>query len=202
MALATSCSGGTSSLPLSATSSSAGGGHGTTPTSAANGSHAGNSGPTSSTGSSKTTVGGTRGSDGTSGATSPQQTQVVTGSTLASRSDAINTDNSSFQSVAAATQSALKRLSSAASFGDYSQTVAPLTSAANKYQSELLNLQLTGSAKSAAQALSQRLGQLAAVLMEPQRETGFSSAAQFRTQVTAALSAVKGASSSVSSQLS
>ncbi len=224
MTLAASCSGGGPTTSLSRTASNGAGAHGSPPAGSTDGSHPRGSGTTSSSiasgaqsnppsgsstapanpsnGTTTTTAARAPGGGGGTGATSPQQTQVIEGGKLPSLSDAFNADNSSFQSVATTTKKALSQLPSGASDGTISQTVAPLTKAATTYQAELLNLRWTASEKTTAQALSETLGQLTAVLMEPQRAIGFSSVAQFRTQVTTAVGTVVAASSSVSSTLS
>jgi hypothetical protein len=122
----------------------------------------------------------------------------VTGSTLPSLASAFASDNNSFQSAASSTQQALNQLPATASAQQVSQQVQSLLAAANMFQSDVVNLQWSAAMKPKVQSLLNSVGQVSAILNEPQRATGFTSVSQFRSQLKSALGTVKSASASVS----
>ena len=79
-----------------------------------------------------------------------------------------------------------------------SQQVQPLLAAANTFQSDVVNLPWSAAMKPKVQSLLNNVGQVSAILNEPQRATGFTSVSQFRSQLKSALGTVKSASASVS----
>lgn len=167
-------------------SSGAQGGSGSTP-------------PSTSSGSS----GGQPASGNGSGSSGSSQKQVLTGSTLPSVNVAFTADNSAFQSAAKVVQDALSQLPADATPSSTAQSVQPLVQATRTFQAQLVNLPWPGSTKSDAQALSQDLGQLDAVLSETKSVGGNGlPVGLFRTQVASAVQAVQRSSTSLANGLS
>jgi hypothetical protein len=117
----------------------------------------------------------------------------VGSATLPSFQQQFRADDATFRTVLRTVQASVNRLPSAAGTDQLTQAVLPLVAASNLYQSQIVNLPWSPSARPQAQALTERLGQLTAVLAEVAHPSGFQSVAAFRTQLSSAAAAVRSA---------
>lgn len=143
--------------------------------------------------------GGPRGGSKADGGGS-SSTLATTGAGLPSLKQQFSDDDAAFRSAAASVQKAVDGASSSTP-QQLAQQLFPLLAAANAYQSQLVNLPFSSSTKPLAQSLTERLGQLTAVLEQIQRPGAFFSAAAVRAAIASAEGSVRSASNALRAQV-
>ena len=110
-------------------------------------------------------------------------------------------DNATFLSAMSSARTSLDGQPATTTPQKVAVELLPLLAAANAFQSQIVNLPWSSSAKPLAQSLTESVGQLTAVLEQIQRPGAFFSVRQLRTALASAEASVRSASTAVRTQL-
>jgi hypothetical protein len=110
-------------------------------------------------------------------------------------------NDASFESTLDHAQTTLSHFSPGVTANQVTKAMQPLVAAAGQYQSEIVNLQWPGQAKSSSQSVSENVGQLVADIDEVQRPYGFLSIGLFRSEFTTAATAIRSSANALRTEL-